>query len=111
MLMRKEYTLLFILLTACCQDHGGIAAEECAIERECSIACPAGATQQYVDSKVPDGRAQACVTEDRTRAGLLAEWYPNGQLSRRGAYVHGKQEGTWKYWLDNGKKLKEVSYR
>ena len=111
MLMQKKFAVLFFLLTACCDVKEGTVAEECAVERKCSIACPAGFNQRAVESKTPDGRAQACATEDGALGGLLAEWHPNGQLSRRGAYVNGKQEGTWKYWFDNGEKLKQGSYR
>lgn len=120
MLIGKEYWVLFFLLTVSCADNAGSKSathsatqegEECALERDCSFTCPTGSSQQKVDSRVPDGRAQACVTNNGSRHGPVAEWYPSGQLARRGSYLNGKQDGMWDFWFDSGKKLQQGSFR
>jgi antitoxin component YwqK of YwqJK toxin-antitoxin module len=42
--------------------------------------------------------------------GSYITWYENGQRSEEGNYIHGKKNGTWKYWDESGKLVREEIY-
>jgi hypothetical protein len=45
------------------------------------------------------------------REGLWRSWYENGQLNSELSFIHGKREGPYHVWYDNGKKMTEGMYK
>ena len=43
-------------------------------------------------------------------SGEASTYYKNGQLRRRGNYLHGKFSGKWEFWDEKGNKTMEANY-
>ena len=80
------------------------------------LACVAGLTvsvRAIQASHADDVRSQAtyyangqvemeCETRDGKREGACRRYYPSGAKQSEGAYVEGRMEGPWTYWLEDG---------
>jgi antitoxin component YwqK of YwqJK toxin-antitoxin module len=42
--------------------------------------------------------------------GPTTSWYKNGQVRRKGYYLHGMISGKWEFWDEQGKKTVEACY-
>jgi hypothetical protein len=58
---------------------------------------------------------QSCSYQDSNgrvvRHGPFIEWHANGRKSEEGSYRHGKPDGHWTYWDENGREIVERDFR
>jgi YD repeat-containing protein len=63
----------------------------------------------------PAALQQSCEYQDSNglsvRHGPFFEWHPNGRKKSEGHFVHGKQEGEWTSWDQDGNVIAERDYR
>lgn len=55
------------------------------------------------------GRSQGNIVEGK-RDGYWVEYYPNGQLHKKGEYILSRKEGEWIGYYDNGQIFYKESY-
>ena len=71
-----------------------------------ALVCPSGTKHQQV--RYGNGsREEWCVDERGVRHGPQESRYPNGVLIAQGSFYTGTQDGTWRYFFNNGVKWRE----
>lgn len=67
---------------------------------------------QFANGKLRYEREIARYSDDRFVAdGFYREFYPNGEEFIEGQYKNGHREGTWTYFLEDGKVQRTVNYK
>lgn len=72
-----------------------------------TLSCPEGSSAE-IERWGPvgeNGWLQAC----KMKHGTFTAWHGEHKVVE-GEYVNGREQGTWRYWSDNGALTKEIAY-
>ncbi len=100
---RSCVILIFAVLVTSCGER----AKQSEAMKNLKLNCPEG-SQVEIDrwgGMGENGWLKACFKKH----GKFTAW--NGEVKRvEGEYVDGKENGTWKYWNQEGKLVKRITY-
>ena len=95
--------ILAVLATSC-----GEKPKQSEVMTKFKLNCPEGSLVRIErwGGVGENGRLKACFKKH----GTFTAW--NGEVKKvEGEYVDGKENGTWKYWNQEGKLVKRITYK